>query len=418
MNYIFFRKNNLFILFVLFYLSLIIGFIFNENLNFGALPDWEAGDYPVIKDLSLNFKETLLNYESYGHRHSPVYLIFLSLLKKIGFSFDSIRFINLNISLLLIFFFYKCLIIKFDSIEKKLLFILSLSIFLSPTFRSLAIWPSSRIIGLIFFVVSIYEFLKFLKTKKKKYIWKNIFFLILSSYISPNFSVFIIFFGFHYWKNIEFKYLFQLFVFCLFCSIPAFYYLFYLDINFLLAKTPGSISTETVSLSFNFSNKILLISSIIFFHLSPFLIDRKFLKNIIYSKKKNYLLAIIIIGINIIFFDYSLNYTGGGIFFQISNIIFDNNIFFYILSFLSLLVLIYLSNENLNNFLIFFILIISNIQNTIYHKYYDPLVLILFFTLLNTSWNLKFFKNKNNIIYVFGFYIVFILMRVIKNYFY
>ena len=108
----------------------------------GALPAWEAGDYPGINDLSLNFKETLLNYESYGHRHSPVYLIFLSLLKKIGFSFDIIRFINLNISLLLILFFYKCLIIKFDRIEKSILLLLSLSMFLSPTFRSLAIWPS------------------------------------------------------------------------------------------------------------------------------------------------------------------------------------------------------------------------------------------------------------------------------------
>ena len=418
MNYSFLKINNLFLLFFVFYISLVIGFIFDENLNFGALPDWEAGDYPVINDLSLNFKETLLNYESYGHRHSPVYLIFLSLLKKIGFSFDSIRFINLNISLLLILFFYKCLIIKFDRIEKNILLLLSLSIFLSPTFRSLAIWPSSRLIGLIFFVISIYEFFKFSKTKKKKYVWKNIFFLILSSYISPNFSVFIIFFGYHYWKNIELKYLFILFFFCLFCSIPAFYYLFYLDINFLLAKTPGLISTETISLSFNFSNKILLISSIIFFHFLPFMIDRNFVEDVIYRKKSNFFLAIILLIINIIFFDYSINYTGGGIFFQVSNVIFDNNIFFYIVAFFSLLVLIYFSVENLNNFLIFTILIISNIQNTIYHKYYDPLVLILFFTLLNTSFNLKFFKNNANVIYVFGFYIVFILIRTVKNYFY
>ncbi len=418
MNYSFLKINNLILLFFLFYISLITGFVFDENLNFGALPDWEAGDYPVINDLSLNFKETILNYESYGHRHSPVYLIFLSLLKKFGFSFDSIRFINLNISLLLIFFFYKCLIIKFDKIEKSILFLLSLSIFLSPTFRSLAIWPSSRLIGLIFFVISIYEFLKYLKTKKKKYVWKNLFFLIFSSYISPNFAVFIIFFVYHYWKNIELKYLFILFFFCLFCSIPAFYYLFYLDINFLLAKTPGLTSTETISLSFNFSNKILLISSIIFFHLLPFMIDKKFLKDVIYTKKINYFLVIFLLIVNIIFFNYSINYTGGGIFFQVSNVIFDNNIFFYIVTFFSLLVLINFSAENLNNFLIFIILIISNIQNTIYHKYYDPLVLILFFTLLNSSLNLKFFKNRTNIIYVFGFYFVFISIRVFKNYFY
>ena len=148
------------------------------------------------------------------------------------------------------------------------------------------------------------------------------------------------------------------------------------------------------------------------------MIDKKFLKDVIYTKKINYFLVIFLLIVNIIFFNYSINYTGGGIFFQVSNVIFDNNIFFYIVTFFSLLVLINFSAENLNNFLIFIILIISNIQNTIYHKYYDPLVLILFFTLLNTSLNLKFFKNRTNIIYVFGFYFVFILIRVFKNYFY
>ena len=417
MNYSFLKINNLFLLSFLFYLTLIVGFVFDENLNLGALRDWKTGDYRVIKDLSLNFKETFLNYDSYGHRHSPVYLIFLSLLKKVGFSFDLIRFVNLNISLLLILFFYKCLIIKFDKVEKSLLFLLSLSIFLSPTFRSLAIWPSTRLIGLIFFVVSIYEFLKFLKTKKNIYVWKNIIFLILSSYISPNFSVFIIFFVYHYWKNIDFKHLSQILFFCLFCSIPAFYYLFYLDINFLLGETPGSNPSETISLSFNFSNKILLISSIIFFHSLPFLIDKKFLKNIIY-KKKNFVLVVIFFIVNAILFDYSVDYTGGGVFFQISNIIFDNNVFFYLISFISLLILIHISREDLGNLFVFIILIISNIQNTIYHKYYDPLVLILFFTLLNTSLNLNFFKNKFNVTYVFGFYVIFILMRIVKNYFF
>ena len=417
MNYSFLKINNLFLLSFLFYLTLITGFIFDENLNFGALRDWETADYNVINDLSLNFKETFLSYDTYGHRHSPVYLIFLSLLKKIGFSPDLIRFVNLNISLLLILFFYKCLILKFDSVEKSFLFLVSLTIFLSPTFRSLAIWPSSRLIGLIFFVISIYEFLKFLKTKKKIYVWKNIIFLILSSYISPNFSVFIIFFFYHYYKNIDFKYLLLIFFFCFFCSIPALYYLFYLDINFLLGNTPGLESSEIIGLSFNLSNKILLISSIIFFHFLPFLIDRKFFENIIYDKK-NILLTLIFFIVNVIFFDYSINYTGGGVFFQISNFIFNNNVFFYLVSFFSLLILISLSSEDLSNFLIFFILIVSNIQNTIYHKYYDPLVLILFFTLLSTSLNLKFFKNRFNIIYIFGFYVIFILMRVVKNYYF
>ena len=45
------------------YLTLIFGFYIDENLNFGAIPDWNIQILPVINDLSLNIKKTLLNYE-------------------------------------------------------------------------------------------------------------------------------------------------------------------------------------------------------------------------------------------------------------------------------------------------------------------------------------------------------------------
>ena len=61
------------------YLTLILGFIFNENLNFGSYYDWINVYKLPINDFSLNFKETLLSYDQYGQRHSPIYLIFLSI---------------------------------------------------------------------------------------------------------------------------------------------------------------------------------------------------------------------------------------------------------------------------------------------------------------------------------------------------
>ena len=73
-----FKNKIIFFTFLILYLSLIFGFYFDENLNFGAQGDWIYTDLPPIIDLSNNLKETLLNYKSYGHRHSPVYLIFLS----------------------------------------------------------------------------------------------------------------------------------------------------------------------------------------------------------------------------------------------------------------------------------------------------------------------------------------------------
>ena len=72
----------------------INNFFFDENLNLGAKPDWYTGDIPVLEAFSTDFKKTFLNYDIYGHRHSPIYLIFLGFLKSIGLDFDLIRFIH------------------------------------------------------------------------------------------------------------------------------------------------------------------------------------------------------------------------------------------------------------------------------------------------------------------------------------
>ena len=413
-----FKNKNIIFTFLILYLSLIFGFYFDENLNFGARGDWIHTDLPPIIDLSNNLKETLLNYESYGHRHSPVYLIFLSLFKKIGIPIDVIRFLHLNLSILLIYIFFKCLSLKFKEIDKTILLILSFSIFLSPTFRSLAIWPSSRIVGLIFFLFSIYEFIKYQQNKSNINLWKNIVYLIISSYISPNFSLFIIYFLYHYFKNHKLSYLILICFICLILSLPALYYLFYLDINFLTAGTPGLDENNPIGLNFNFSNKILIISSIILFHCIPFLINKNLFIKILNFFKENIIAILAFLFLNIIFFDYSMQYTGGGIFFQISNYIAKNNFIFYFFCFLSIGLIWFFSKKNFNNLLIFIILIASNIQNTIYHKYYDPLLMILLFTLINSELSKAFFRKKINVIYPYIFYLIFIFMRIIKNYIY
>ncbi len=413
-----YKNKNIFFTFLILYLSLIFGFYFDENLNYGAQGDWIYTDLPPIIDLSNNFKDTLLNYESYGHRHSPVYLIFLSFFKKIGVPIDIIRFLHLNLSILLIYIFFKCLSLKFKEINKTILLILAFSIFLSPTFRSLAIWPSSRIAGLIFFLFSIYEFIKYQQNKSNISLWKNIVYLIISSYISPNFSLFIFYFLYHYYKSHKLSYLILICFICLILSLPALYYLFYLDINFLTAGTPGLDENNPIGLNFNFSNKILIISSIILFQCIPFLINKNILIKILNFFKENIIAILAFLSLNIVFFDYSMQYTGGGIFFQISNYLAKNNLIFYFFCFLSIGLIWYFSKKNYNNLLIFIILIASNIQNTIYHKYYDPLLMILLFTLINTDLSKAYFRKKINLIYLYIFYLIFIFMRIVKNFIY
>ena len=112
-----------------------------------------------------DFKNSFFNYEKFSTRHSPLLIIILSFLNKIGFQDIIIRLIHLHISLVLPFIFYLILKRKFGEENEWSFIILIGLIFLSPTFRTLGIWPDSRLFGLIFFSLSILYYLKFEKKK-------------------------------------------------------------------------------------------------------------------------------------------------------------------------------------------------------------------------------------------------------------
>ena len=403
------------LLFVFFYLTLITGFIFNENLNFGSYYDWINVYKSPISDFSLNFKSTLLSYDQYGQRHSPIYLIFLSFLLDLGFNFNTIRIIHLHLCLSLILIFYNCLKLVFKDIKVQSLQLLALTIFLSPTFRSLSIWPDSRLPGLIFFILSIYFFLKFLSGENLKYAWFNSISLVISSYISPNFSLFAMYFYFVFAKKIGIKKLIPLMIFNLIVAIPMLYYLFVLKINFLIAGRTSGIDGESVALSFNFADKIMIISSIILFHLLPIITSINLHKNY-FDFFKKYLLIIFLLFFTLIyFFNYQTQFTGGGVFFQLSQLLFNTNHLFFGICLFSIAFLMFCSKLSVNNFFLIILIVISNIQNTIYHKYYEPMILIIFFTLFSKIKLDVFFEKKNNMIYLYIFSFGYILLRLFKN---
>ena len=131
MQYKAFSLNNVFLLFF-FYLTLIIGFIYGENLNYGSYSDWVGANREPIKDFSSNFTYTFLNYDSYGHRHSPIYLIFLSLFLDLGLDIDQVRFFHLHLCILLILIFYQCLRLRFTNINNNYLFSIIFNYFFVP----------------------------------------------------------------------------------------------------------------------------------------------------------------------------------------------------------------------------------------------------------------------------------------------
>ena len=99
----FFSNKNL--IFLLFYISILIGFYFDENALGGAQQDF-IHHYKFSQEFNNNFFEVLNNFgtKEYGTRNSPIFWIIISFLNKF-FSIEIIRILNSTVSLLIVFYF-------------------------------------------------------------------------------------------------------------------------------------------------------------------------------------------------------------------------------------------------------------------------------------------------------------------------
>ena len=412
LNNNFFNKE-IFILFFL-YLTLLISFILGENSTGGAINDY-IRQKVIVNNFSDNFYKSLINYEQFTTRHSPVLISFLSIFEKMGINDSIVRLIHLHLCLLLPLFFFKCLDIKFKKIKNSIFVILISLIFISPTFRSLAIWPDSRILGLTFFTIGIYYFLKFEEKKKLRFAVSNVLYIAISSYISPNFCVFSLFFilkFLSYYKFFSGNFSIIL-ISNLVLAIPAFYYVFILDINFFLKSAAIGINQNEKIIFNNLFNDVLINFTFLFFYIFPFLF-RKIILLEKYTNIRNIIFTSIIFVICVIYFNYNYLYGGGGIIFKASNFLFNNNYIFFIFSYISILVCLPLLLKNKYNILIFILITLNNPQYTLYHKYFDPFLLITFFTLFSLSIKLENIYLKKNYIYIFTYFIIFLLLSNFK----
>ena len=407
-----YRKETVFYLFL--YVTLIISFIFNENSTGGAIKDY-LNQKIASQGFADEFLKTFYEYDTFATRHSPVLIIFLSLFEKINVPDVFIRLTHLHLCLLLPFVFYRCLSIKFSGIDKKILFFLVSLIFLSPTFRSLAIWPDSRLSGLILFTLSIYYFLQFDESKNFKFAIYNVFVLAFSAYLSPNFSVFSIFFliNFILYYGFFSRQILYLVIINLLLAFPAFYYIFILDVNFLLKSAAIGIGGSEKIIFNNFFNDILITFSIVFFYLVPFIFLKIIKINNVFDIK-NILISLIIFLICVLNFNYNYSYSGGGIFFKLSNYFFNNNYLFYFISFFSILMICSLISKKYLNILLLVLIILNNPQYTIYHKYFDPFILIAFLTIFSFNLDLKKVYYKKNYLLIFAYFLFFLIISNLK----
>ena len=395
------NSKNISIIYLLLYFSLIIGFYFNEDFALGYISDYTVHINKVIPLFDANFSESFLNFHALDTvtNHSPIYIVFLLILKKISFNDTFLRLISLHLSLLIPYFFYLCLRLQYKFKVNDITILLPAIIFISPYFRSAAFWVGSETISLIFLSFCFYFFLKYQNSKKKElsYIIFNTLFLALAAYIRPVYALFSIYFFVRYYfdLNISLKLLFYI-VANILLSFPAVYYTFVLDINFL---------QYSPYVWFRFSeliNKFSITLTILFFYSIPFLLPN-FKKNFQINnlKIKNLILSIISLFLLIFYFDYSLIY-GGGFFYKLSILIFENNYLFYIFFFISLNAFILIFANFTNNkgrffdLTLFLILIFLEIDNIYFHETYDPLLYFVYFLLIRNRLYFNFAKQLTN----------------------
>lgn len=398
-----------------FYLTMLIGFVVGENSSGGAMQDFNH-HMRVVLAFDLNFIDSISNYRKFNNDHSPLFIIFLlSIYKSVG-DVEIMRFVFMHISLLIPLFFYICLSEIFKNQNKVNLILLSSVIFLSPYYRSLSIWPGSEIISIIFLLLSILFFIKFEKNKNFKFALLNIIFLAISAYYRPILGLFSIYFFYKFLKSYGItQRLTWLTITNILLSLPAFYFLIFVN-NFI----PDVYADE-----YNISNKVIIISTIIFFYLIPFTL-------LFYQSEKvkkfkstwvNYLLIFLCFIVLLYFFDFNPKIVtnnfmqlGGGFIFKLSQLIFGNNYFFYLISLISFFIIhkIILVSK-INHSLLFLILILQVPHTFYYHEYYEPLLLILIFCLFDKSLTEKFFIKKINMQLLYAFYLFFYCSSLIKK---
>ena len=275
--------------------------------------------------------------------------------------------------------------------------------------------------GFLFFLISIYYFIKFkYKAETLKYAILNTIFLSMSAYFSPNFGVFVLYFIVQFYLIFKFSLkIFVLLLINLFLSLPFLYYLFVLDVDFIFQNSNWDIGDNFYSLN-NISNKFIIILSLIGFYLIPFLFSFKinFNNSLILKNKFYHFVSIIIFFVFLLNFEfsevYNLTNSGGGFIYNLSQFLLNNNLLLFFFSFLTLL---YLNKNflNKNNIILFIVLILSNPQSTIWQANFSPTIFVLFFLLFDLKFDREKINNKF-ILLQYVYYLTYFIANFVYKY--
>ena len=401
-------KTSNIIIYILLSSSLFFGFLMNEDLSGGG----SQTDFKITWSYVLGLKGDLISYyKNWSHIHLPLHYIIVSFFSKLFGGPDSIRFIFCLIGILIPILFYKTLVIKYKDIDKNNLFLFASILLILPTFRYTVIWANAQITAQIFFLISIFFFLKWSRSKKSRIdinLFLQILFLSLACYTRQDYTIYFLFLMFLLFKVLNFGDYLKISIVIILLSIPG--------IIFVIEQN----SVTNIKFTNKFQNFLLVNSSIISFYLLPlFLINKISLKKIFKNLKEIkiftliFLLSLILVMMLSINFDYNYK-LGGGFILKTSIFLFDSKIPFFISSAIGLTLILFLSKKNIDNFIFLFLLMFGYSADIVYQKYFEPIFLISFFLILNNSLTKEILISKKNI-YALYIYFLFYFVSAYMN---
>jgi len=407
-----FNKNNIYKItfFFLISISFFLGYFLRENTSGGGT-EFNELSWPIIQSFKEDFIFTIKNYGKFRDYTIPFSHIINAYLNPFSNNIESFQFFNSCISYGIIFIFasvIKKYFLKLDFIDVLLT---SSTLMLLPFFRTTAFWGKNENYGWLFFILAIYFFNEIRKSLPQKVvtnkdIYNVIIFCFMSScalyarqalaFLPLSYLVYLFLY------NANKKIIIVSIVSFLIFSIPSWFLIliwgnvfdtrglgegaffgWWININHILKNMP-------IFLSY-FGFYLLPVLIIEFFQTNYKNFLNRYLKSFIFSL----IFFLILSKINIL--GYLGEYTiSGGAILKINYLIQKNNYFFLLLfSALGFSILVRLFIEDKKNNFIFLIpvIIIYTLPNLLYQEYFEPFILILFFSVLKTDLHKVFFKN-------------------------
>ena len=383
-------------------LSLLFGLLLEEDLSTGGSTKDFIATLPTVIDFS-NFTFITLNENT---AHFPLHYLLLSIPQLIFEDILAIKLVYFIFSLLFPFLVY-INICKLYPDQKFNALIISLSLLYLPFYRASSFWPNAHLTALIFLLAANYCYILSLNSKNFIYKFLLIFFLSLSTYSMQTYALFFIFYLIYYFKNESLNIFIGIFFICVIFSLPGFY---------ILLSVPVG---ENMGLNFttNFSYTLITNFSIILFFLLFFLFNKDSfieIKNSFLDTSKYKILFFLFVFL-ILMINYESNFLfGGGFFYKLSNLLFNNNFLFFLSSFLGLIIsyLFYKIDKN-----IFYIIIITNFTAIGYissQKYFEPIFLVLILVMCKNFLSKNIIDSKLNSLVFYSINLVYFIIASIN----